>query len=305
VNRYASLLLALAATWGASYLFIKVGVDGGLSPAALMAARTLVASLALSAYLGATSGWRQAAADLRAAWRPSLVLGALNAALPFWLVAWGETRIDSGVAAIAQATVPLCSLLIGLRFLPHERIGALRSSGVLLGLAGVAVLAGVHPAGGWSAVAGTLAIVLSSISYASAGIFGQLRVQGTPGPVLATGSMIAGFLLLLPVALLQLPSGTPTRGAIASLLALGLLGTAAAQLVLFRILARWGARRLSLVTFLMPGFALVYGALVLGEPVRATALGGLALILVGVALGSGIVRRPPARELGRVMLPGK
>jgi len=155
----------------------------------------------------------------------------------------------------------------------------------------VGVLAGVHPTGGWRAVAGTLAIVLASISYASAGIYGQLRVRGTPGPVLATGSMIAAFLLLLPPALIQLPSSAPSAGAIGSLLALGVLGTAAAQLVLFRILGLYGARKLSLVTYLMPGFALFYGALILHEPVRASAIAGLALILLGVAFGSGAVAR--------------
>lgn len=292
MNRYAPLLVALAATWGASYLFIKVGVDGGFSPAALMAARTLIAAVTLTAYLGATTGWRKMLVDLRAAWRPALVLGALNAAIPFWFVAWGETHIESGVAAIAQATVPLCSLLIGLPFLPHERIGPARIGGVVLGLAGVAVLAGIHPHGGWPAVAGTLAIVVASVSYASAGVYGQLRVRGTAGPVLATGSMIAGFVMLLPLALVQFPASVPTRGAFASLLALGLLGTAAAQLVLFRILALYGARRLSLVTYLMPGFALFYGALVLHEHVRALTIAGLALILLGVALGSGVLRKP-------------
>jgi drug/metabolite transporter (DMT)-like permease len=296
VTRYAPLLLALAATWGASYLFIKVGVDGGFSPAALMAARTLIAAATLSAYLAATMGMRTMLAELRDSWRAAVVLGGLNAAFPFWLVAWGETRIESGVAAIAQATVPLFSLVIGLPFLPHERLGPARIGGFVLGLTGVAVLAGVHPSGGWPAAAGTLAVVVASASYASAGIYGQLRVRGTSGPVLATGSMIAGFLILLPPALFQLPAATPTTGAIASVLALGLLGTAAAQLVLFRILALYGARRLSLVTYLMPGFALVYGGLVLDEPVRVVAIAGLALILLGVALGSGLLRRPLPAE---------
>jgi drug/metabolite transporter (DMT)-like permease len=133
---------------------------------------------------------------------------------------------------------------------------------------------------------------LASVSYATAGIYGQLRVRGSSGPVLATGSMIAGFLLLLPPALVQFPSAVPTRGAIASVIALGLLGTAAAQLILFRILVLAGARKLSLVTYLMPGFALVYGSLVLDEHVQAIAVVGLALILLGVALGSGVLRRP-------------
>jgi len=116
--------------------------------------------------------------------------------------------------------------------------------------------------------------------------------------------MIVGFAILVPPAFLRLPTEMPTRGAIASLLALALLGTAAAQLVLFRILARWGARRLSLVTYLMPGFALVYGALILHEPLRATALVGLALILLGVALGSGVLRFT-GRAFARAVLPEK
>lgn len=298
MHRYSTLLFLLAAVWGASYLFIKVGVDGGFSPSALMAGRTLIAAAVLVPYVAWTMGARPALTALAASWRAALVLGVLNAALPFWLVAWGETHIDSGVAAIAQATVPIWSLVIGLPFLPHERIGAWRVAGVALGLVGVAVLAGAHPEGDRWLVLGILAVVVSSVSYASAGIYGQLRVSGTPGPVLAAGSMVAGFALLLPPALLQLPTETPTAGAIASLLALALAGTAAAQLVLFRILALYGARRLSLVTYLMPGLALVYGAVVLDEAITAASLGGLALILTGVALGSGALRpgRRPAES---------
>lgn len=283
------MLVALAALWGASYLFIKVGVDGGLEPAPLMALRTLIAAIALLAFLLPALGPANALRELRAAWREALVLGALNAAIPFWMVAWGETHVDSGVAAIAQATVPICSLLIGLPFLPHERIGGLRIAGVGLGLVGVALLAGGAPDRDLWTVVGTLAVVLASVCYASAGIYGQLRVQGRSGPVLATASMLGGFALLLPPALLDVPTAMPTAGAVGSLLALALLGTALAQILLFGILERYGARRLSLVTYLMPGFAIVYGAVLLDEPLSVAALGGLALILGGVALGSGAV----------------
>ena len=287
---YWPLILVLAGLWGASYLFIKVGVDGGLSPGALMAARSLLAAAVLVGYLVATLGASPAAAQLVGSWREAIVLGALNAALPFWLVAWGEKHIDSGVAAIAQATVPIFSLLIGLRFLPHERIGPTRIAGVFVGLVGVGVVAGVAPAGDKWAVAGTLAVVLASVFYASAGIYGQLRIKGVSGPVLATGSMLVGGLMLLPLAIAEPPTEMPTAGAIVSLLLLALGGTALAQLILFRVIGLFGARRLSLVTYLMPGFALVYGALILDESVTAAALAGLALILLGVALGSGTVR---------------
>jgi drug/metabolite transporter (DMT)-like permease len=290
VRSYPALLLSLAALWGASYYFIKVGVEGGLDPSPLMALRALIAAVALLAYLLPALGPATALRELLSVWREGVVLGALNAALPFWLVAWGETHIDSGVAAVAQATVPICSLLIGLRFLPHERIGGLRWAGVGLGLVGVALLVGGMPGRDAWTVAGTLAIVLASVCYASAGIYGQLRLRGTAtGPVLATASMIGGFLILMPPALLDLPTERPTNGAIASVLALALLGTALAQLLLFRMIGLYGARRLSLVTYLMPGFALAYGAVLLDEPLTGAALGGLTLILAGVALGSGAV----------------
>ena len=110
------------------------------------------------------------------------------------------------------------------------------------------VLAGVDPGGGWWAVAGTLAVVLASVFYASAGIYGQLRIRAIPGPVLATGSMLASSVMLLPLALAELPETDPTGWAIASLLALAIGGTAIAQLVLFRVIRLYGARKLSLVT---------------------------------------------------------
>jgi drug/metabolite transporter (DMT)-like permease len=306
-NRYWPLILLLASVWGASYLFIKVGVDGGFSPGALMCARALIAGAVLLAYLLATIG-RTAFSRLREAWRQSLVLGFMNAAAPFWLVAWGETRIDSGLAGIAQATVPLFSVLIGLRFLPHERIGAARMAGVGLGLVGVVLIVGGAPDGGAWAVAGTLAVILASVFYASAAIYSQLRLSKTvSGPVLATGNMLAAGVMLLPLAIVSPPTSMPTTGAIASLLLLALLGTALAQLILFRVIALFGARRLSLVTYLMPGFAVVYGALILDERVNPSALIGLALILVGVSLGSGTLRlhRRAAETEGEVVSPSR
>ena len=289
-NRYWPLILFLGAVWGASYLFIKVGVDGGFSPGAFMFLRTLIAGVVLLGYLVASTGARAAMTSLREDWRPAVVLGLLNAALPFWLIAWGEKYIDSGTAGIAQATVPIFSLLIGLRFLPHERIGTARVLGVCLGLVGVAFVAGGTPEGGKLAVLGTLAVVLASVFYASAGIYSQLRIKGRSGPVLATGCMLAGSVFLLPLAAASPPDEAPSAWAIVSLLLLALLGTALAQLLLFRVVRLFGARRLSLVTYLLPGFALAYGAVLLDERVGEAALAGLALILAGVALGSGTLR---------------
>jgi drug/metabolite transporter (DMT)-like permease len=283
---YWGLLLLLSATWGASYLFIKVAIED-IAPAPLMAARLLIAAAVLLGYLAFSIGLTNALRELRSAWRALLVLGAMNAAVPFWLIAWGEQHIDSSVAAIAQATVPIFNLVLGLRFLPADRVTTSRVAGLGLGAVGVAVLAGLNPVGGWLAAVGTLAVVLSSLSYAGAGIYGQLRVRTVRGPVLAAGSMLCGGIFLLPLGLAQLPSQPPDAASVASLLALALAGTAMAQLVLYRMLRLHGAARVSLVTYLLPAFALFYGAALLDEPVTASVLAGLGLILLGVALASG------------------
>jgi len=297
VSRYWPSLILLAAIWGASYLFIKVAVDE-IAPAPMMAVRTLLAAAVLIGYVVWRFGRDRAAAELRAAWRHCLVLGVLNAALPFWLIAWGEQHIDSGLAAVVQSSVPIFNALLVLRFLPHERLNRTRGFGLAIGIAGVAVVAGIHPEGGGLAVAGAVAVVASSLSYAGAGVYGQRAVSGTAGPVLAAGSMLAGGLILTPIAAFQVPAEMPSLEATASVLALSLLGTAVAQLILFRMLALHGSSRLSLVTYLMPGFALVYGALLLDERITPAILGGLVLILGGVTIASGKARLRRAEAVG-------
>jgi drug/metabolite transporter (DMT)-like permease len=280
------MIFVLAAIWGASYLFIKLAVED-IPPAAMTDLRLGIAAVLLTAYLAQRTGAASALAELRRAWIPCLVLGIVNAALPMTLVAWGETHIDSSIAGIAQASVPIFVAILGLRYLPHDPLRTPQILGLVIGLSGVALITGVHTSSGIWAVAGTLAVVLSSLSYATGGIYGQLHVHGTPGPVLAAGSMIFGAIALLPFAIADPPTQAPGATAVAGLLALALGPTFLGQLLLFRILRLFGSRRLSLVTFLMPGFAVAYGAVLLDEPVSATALGGLALILLGVLLASG------------------
>jgi drug/metabolite transporter (DMT)-like permease len=286
MRSYWPMLLLLAAMWGASYLFIKLAV-ADIPPAAMTDLRLGLAAVLLAGYLVHRAGARSALDQLRAAWRPCLVLGIINAAVPMTLVAWGETHVDSSIAGIAQASVPIFVAILGLRFLPHDPLRPGQVAGLAVGLGGVALITGIHPDGGAWAVAGTFAVVLSSVSYAAGGIYGQLRVHGTAGPVLATGSMIAGALVLLPFAIANPPTQLPGATALAGLAALALVPTFLGQLLLFRMLRLFGSRRLSLVTFLMPGFAVVYGAVLLEEPISPVALGGLGLILLGVVLASG------------------
>jgi drug/metabolite transporter (DMT)-like permease len=283
---YWPLILILAAMWGASYLFIKLAVED-IPPAAMTELRVLLAGVLLFAYLAWRMGAHRAIAELRAAWLPCLVLGVINAAVPMALVAWGETHIDSSVAGIAQSTVPIFTFLLAARFLPHERVGAVRIAGVALGFLGVAALTGLDADGGWWVIAGTLAVVLSSLSYAAGGVYGQLQIRDVPGPVLATGNMLAAALVLLPLAIVDPPREVPGSGAVAGLIGLILIPTFAGQLLLFRVLRLHGSRKLSIVTYLMPAFAVVYGAILLDEPITTAMLAGFALIVVGAALASG------------------
>jgi drug/metabolite transporter (DMT)-like permease len=287
VRGYVPLLLLLAAIWGSSYLFIKVAVRD-VPPAAMVELRLLFAVPVLLVYLASQVGGSKALSELRRVGRVGVVLGLANAALPFTLIAWGEQHVDSGIAAIANATVPIFVVLLALRFRPDDRVTRLQAAGIAMGLVGVAVLAGFNPTGGWWAVAGTLAVVLSSVSYAASNLYAGKRV-GTlaTGPVLAAASMLAALVLLAPFALLRLPAATPSWKAIASIAALGLLGTALAQIVFYRMLRLYGSARSSLVAYLLPVTALAYGAVLLDEPVTGATLGGLVLILAGVAIGSG------------------
>jgi drug/metabolite transporter (DMT)-like permease len=287
---YVPLMLVLAAIWGASYLFIKVAV-AELEPTAMIALRLVLAAAVLVAVLVRRIGRRAAVTQLRRSVRQGIVLGVVNAAFPFTLIAWGEKHVDSGVAAIANASVPIFVALLAIRFRPSERVRGVRLGGVLVGIVGVVVLAGVHPRGGWWAVAGTLAVVVASVSYAAANLYAQRYVAEASGPVLATASIVCAAAIMLPFGLAQLPAHVPSWKVLGSVAALGIGGTALAQLVFYRALRLYGASRASLVTYLLPVTALAYGISILGEPLTYPELAGLALILAGVALGSGVLRR--------------
>ena len=286
---YVPLLLLVSGLWGASYLFIKVALED-MEPSTMMAIRLLLAGAVMFAVLSARAGIRRTLADLRAVGRHAVVLGVINGALPFWLIAWGEKYVDSGVAAIANSTVPIFVALLAIRIRPSERASGSRLVGILVGLMGVAVLAGVDPQGGWWAVAGTLAIVLSSLAYARANLYTQDNLPTTPAPVIVCAVGLAGGLLILPAGIAQAPANVPGLDALGAVVALSVLGTVIASIAHYTMLQRYGSARTSLVAYLIPVTALAYGAGILDEPLTLNALLGLALILLGVALGSGMAR---------------
>jgi drug/metabolite transporter (DMT)-like permease len=286
---YTPTLLALAAIWGSSFMFIEIALDD-LSPAATMTGRLLFASTALLAILVARRGWGQAFRCLREFGWPGVVLGVISTALPFWLIAWGQTHIDSGIAAIGNASMPIFVALLAIRFAQHERVTGFRAFGIALGILGVGVLVGVNPQGGWWGVIGTLAVVLASISYAAGSLYSQHKLGNSSGLLVTTASAFWGTVAILPFGIAQGPSEVPGWEAIAAVAVLGLVGTAVGLMMYLGMLERFGSSRASLVVYLLPPTALFYGAVFLDEPIRLTALAGLALILAGVAIGSGLVR---------------
>lgn len=305
-GRDLALLVALAAMWGGAYTLMKVAVVE-VPPAFLAGARLLFAVVVLLAALplllrrgpGGTGGF--AFVDAVRLWRSFLLLGATNAALPYFAIAWGTQFVPSGVAAILNSSVPLFTALlcVGLPWFPEERLGRAGLVGVALGIAGVGVLAGggafAGGAGAREALLGAGAVLVGSFGYAVGGLYARRSMGGVPVAVAATGQNVAALVIVLPFALLSLPREPITPVAVGALAVLGVVGTGLALLVFFHLIASVGATKTSTVAYLVPVAALLYGVLLLGEPLTVGAVAGLALILAGVVAVSGLFR-PPRRS---------
>jgi drug/metabolite transporter (DMT)-like permease len=283
-------LFALAALWGASYLFIRIGVPA-LGPLPLAAGRTALAALVL--WVGLRALGRRPV--LRPHARGLLVLGATNAALPFFLIGAAELHLTASLAAILTATTPLWAVIFSVLWL-GERITLRRSAGLLLGGAGVAVLVGWSPVAPTGAVLASIAAMLvASAAYALSGVYAKQRLAGVPAATLAIGQQLGAVVWLAPPALWRLPAADPAPGALLALLALAVLCTALAYPLYFRLIASAGPTRTTTVTYLIPLFGMLWGVLFLGEAVTRGMLAGLACILVSIVLVNDVrVRRRAA-----------
>jgi drug/metabolite transporter (DMT)-like permease len=275
-------------------MFIKVAVRE-LEPGTLIFVRVALAALTLLAIVAVRPGLGATRQALRGSWGPLVVAGAVNSALPFWLISWAEQSIDSGLTAILQACAPLFAALLAWRFSRGQRVTGVRLVGILVGLAGVALLVGLP--GGASDPLAALAVVLSALCYAAAALYIGARLAGVPPLLLSTGAMVTATILTAPLGLAQWPAETPGWKTIGSMLALGVVGTGLAYIVYYALITGAGASRAILITYLVPGIAVLYGALFLDEPVTLVAVAGLALVLAGVALGTGAVRLAQWRRL--------
>jgi drug/metabolite transporter (DMT)-like permease len=303
------LLFALSAIWGASFMFIKVAVRE-MSPLMLVSLRLALAAatlLLLSRLVARFRPERGQEASLGRMWPAYLFVAVVNSILPYTLIAWGEERITSGAASILNATTPLFTALLAAGLaragVAGERLTGGRLLGLMLGFAGVGVV--IAGSGGdlafgvdRSALLGQTAVLGAALLYGVSGLYARRAFAGTPPILPATWQNILGAFILLPFALALTPlAGIPSWEAIASVVALGVLGTGVALLLFYELLARVGPTRTVMVTYLLPVTALVYGALFLSESVTLTSLLGLALVLGGIALTarSGGGERPRTR----------
>jgi drug/metabolite transporter (DMT)-like permease len=285
-RRHLLMLLVLSAIWGSSFMFIKVGVRQ-LEPSSLVAGRLLLAALTLVVIVAIRTPLRTAYEQVRANLRPFLFVALFNSVVPFWLLAWGETRIDSGLAALLQACAPLFTALLAAFFVRSQRVEGRRLVGVLVGFGGVALLVGAVPSG---SVLGALAVVLTGFCYAASSLAGGRYLTDIPAATIALGTTSLAAVISLPLGIAQLPASVPGWKVIGSVLALGIVGLGIAYILYFALITGAGASRAILVTYLVPPMALFYGATVLGEGLKLTDLAGLALILLGVSLGTGVVQ---------------
>lgn len=282
------MLVILALIWGASFFFNKVAV-AELPPIIVALSRVGIAAIILLTIAALRHGLR----PLLAIWPAFLVLGLINSALPFTLVAWGQTHIASGLASILNATTPLFAVVIANATTQDDKLTRGRALGLGLGLFGVIVMIGPGALTDLGAhVAGEIAVLAAAALYAAGTVYARRRFQGFSPALLGAGQTGAATLLLLPPAAVVAPpwmQAMPSAGVIAALITLGAVSTAFAYLLFFRVLARAGATNTSLVTFLVPVSAILLGTFLLQERLEPHQLAGMAAIAAGLVAIDGRV----------------
>jgi drug/metabolite transporter (DMT)-like permease len=278
MNRRSWLLMALlAALWGASYLFIKVALEDDVPPIFLVFARialgaaVLVPLAARAGALQATRGWAG----------PIVFMAIVQVVVPFLLITYGERHIASSLTGILVSAAPIFTALIAVRYDDEERPYGVAIAGVAMGIVGVVLLFGVDLSGDSAAIAGGLMVLLASVGYAVGSLYLKHRLQGVPAIGIAAGTMLTGTLVLVPLALFELPPHALEPKIVAALVALGAGGTGIAFAIYYTLIAEIGPGRASLVAYIAPGFAVVYGVTLLSEAITAGAILGLLLILGG------------------------
>jgi drug/metabolite transporter (DMT)-like permease len=283
------LLLVLASLWGASYLFIKVGLRD-LSPAEIAVARTALGAVVLIPFVIA----RGAVRPLLARWQFITALGALQVAGPFILINVGEQHISSSLTAILVASTPLFTALMAIGILRSERPTARGAFGLAMGLVGVALIVGVDLSGDAAAVAGGAMVLLGAAGYALGALMVKRSASDLDPLGIAAGTLVVSTVMCAVPAAFTLSDHFPSLAPLLATAALGVLGTGRSFAIWYTLIAEVGPVRSSLVTYIVPAFAVVYGVSLLHETVTPGAAAGLVLVLLGSWLTAGGLAREPA-----------
>jgi drug/metabolite transporter (DMT)-like permease len=285
--RQLTMLGAVSAIWGASYLLIKIALDG-IEPSMIVFARLLLASLLLYAVIRVRGGRDRAALRfLRAHPGRTLVQGLLAVAIPFMLISFGETQISSGLTGVLISPGPLFIAMLAPLLDPSERVDRRGVVGLVIGFGGIVLLIGVDTVHSLGEFLGALAMVGAAFSYGLGAMYARVKFRDVPPLVVSLASCGVAAALTLPPALATIAGNSPDLGEIAAVVSLGVVGTALAFFLYFGLIGEAGAGRAALVGYLIPPIALAYGAILLDEKITAAAIAGLVLILAGVALASG------------------
>src|SRR5215470_4847422 len=275
------LLLVLATLWGASYALIKVGVET-IPPVTLIAGRTLIAAGLLLAIVR----WRGLGLPRdRETWRRFFIQACLNSAIPFTLIAWGEQRVDAGLATVLNSTAPIFVFLLTAAITRHEPVTTRKLLGVAFGMAGVCLIVGAEALSGFGEqLLAPLAIVAAAICYAGAAIFGTTFKD--LDPILpAAGSLICGAAILLPASLVIDQPWTlmPSPASMFALIGLSVFSTALALVIYFRLVHTLGSVGVTSQAYLRVPIGVGIGVVFLGEQLTLVALLGLVCVVAGVA----------------------
>lgn len=275
-----ALLLALSTLWGASYTFIKIGVET-IPPVTLIAARTLVAGAILVVVIRLRG--LKLPSD-RQAWKRFLFQACLNSVIPFTLIAWAEQTTDAGLATILNSTSPIFAFLLTVLITRHETVTSRKLFGVTAGLIGICLIVGVQALDGFGQeLWAQLAIVTATICYAGAAIFGK-NFKGLDPMMPAAGSLICGAAILIPISLIVDQPWTlvPSANSVLALLALSVFSTALAFVIYFRLVQTLGSVGTTAQAYLRVPIGVAIGVLFLGETLSSTAWIGLGCVVAGV-----------------------
>ena len=286
-------LLLLASLWGGSFLFMRIA-SPVLGPVWLIELRVVLTAILLFPLVLKLGLWP----EIRKHWQSMLLVGGLGSAAPFTLIAFASLSLPAGFTSILNATTPLFGAIVAAVWL-KERLTRSQIVGLGLGFVGVVILVGLRVTVGAAFLMAVGAGLLASLMYAISTPYASKKLAGVQPLANAAGSQLGAAVWLIPALPFTVPTQRPSPTVIASVIGLAALSTALAYILFFRLLQNIGSTRVLTVTYLIPVFAIAWGALLLDETITASMLGGGALVLLSVAIANGLFQQISQQSISK------